>query len=193
MFKIKEEEIGKGITKYKVNKNTEFISFRNWIDYMKESTEFIEFYIEILMNSKYEGYFWEVKPINKNKLDENFEFVLIESNSLKRIVADDSSFKKYFKEGEDVVTFPNLGGDAQLIVPTQIRESSNYNHLASFMRKAPKSQAVNFWTKVAEEYDKLMENRTKWLSTAGLGVYWLHVRIDSRPKYYRFAPYRTIT
>ena len=29
-----------------------------------------------------------------------------------------------------------------------------------------------------------------WLSTAGLGVYWLHLRLDTRPKYYSFQPYR---
>jgi hypothetical protein len=29
-----------------------------------------------------------------------------------------------------------------------------------------------------------------WLSTAGLGVSWLHVRLDSRPKYYRHVPYK---
>ncbi|MBX3248007.1 MAG: hypothetical protein KF901_12575 [Myxococcales bacterium] len=31
---------------------------------------------------------------------------------------------------------------------------------------------------------------TVWLSTAGLGVDWLHVRLDARPKYYRHAPYK---
>lgn len=30
-----------------------------------------------------------------------------------------------------------------------------------------------------------------WISTSGLGVPWLHVRIDDRPKYYQHAPYRT--
>ena len=29
-----------------------------------------------------------------------------------------------------------------------------------------------------------------WLSTSGLGVYWLHVRLDSRPKYYTYEPYK---
>jgi len=28
-----------------------------------------------------------------------------------------------------------------------------------------------------------------WLSTAGLGVSWLHVRLDTRPKYYRHRVY----
>ena len=29
-----------------------------------------------------------------------------------------------------------------------------------------------------------------WVSTNGDGVAWLHVRIDERPKYYAYAPYR---
>jgi hypothetical protein len=29
-----------------------------------------------------------------------------------------------------------------------------------------------------------------WLSTAGDGIAWLHVRLDSRPKYYSYGPYR---
>ena len=29
-----------------------------------------------------------------------------------------------------------------------------------------------------------------WLSTAGAGVSWLHVRLDDRPKYYGYAPFR---
>ncbi len=30
------------------------------------------------------------------------------------------------------------------------------------------------------------------VSTNGLGVAWLHVRLDTRPKYYTFQPYRTM-
>ena len=30
----------------------------------------------------------------------------------------------------------------------------------------------------------------RWLSTAGMGIPWVHVRIDSYPKYYRFPPYK---
>ncbi len=32
-------------------------------------------------------------------------------------------------------------------------------------------------------------DRPTWLSTAGHGVAWLHVRLDTRPKYYRYTPY----
>lgn len=29
-----------------------------------------------------------------------------------------------------------------------------------------------------------------WLNTAGGGVAWLHIRLDHRPKYYRYLPYK---
>jgi hypothetical protein len=34
--------------------------------------------------------------------------------------------------------------------------------------------------------------RPVWLSTAGAGVAWLHVRLDDRPKYYGFDEYREL-
>jgi len=40
--------------------------------------------------------------------------------------------------------------------------------------------------------EKLLEanGNPRWLSTSGLGVSYLHVRIDKRPKYYSFDEYR---
>ena len=35
-----------------------------------------------------------------------------------------------------------------------------------------------------------LSEKPLWLSTAGGGVAWLHLRIDSRPKYYSHRPYR---
>ncbi len=35
-------------------------------------------------------------------------------------------------------------------------------------------------------------HRLEWVTAvlaAGLGVAWLHIRLDDRPKYYRHAPY----
>ena len=29
-----------------------------------------------------------------------------------------------------------------------------------------------------------------WLSTSGLGVVWVHVQLDSSPKYYQYASFR---
>lgn len=192
MFGVEKKEVKKGVDKFRITNNGTPISYRDWIDQITESTEFISFYISILRNNPYEGYYWEVKPVTQNKLEQDFEFVLVESEILPQILADDRDFKQYFTEGEEVVSFPNLGGDAQLIVPTQRSDSSNYGHLAAFVRQAPLDQNMTFWKKVGEEYGKAIGKETTWLSTAGLGVAWLHVRIDSRPKYYRFDDYKSI-
>jgi len=117
----------------------------------------------------------------------------VECNVFTKVKADVLSFKKYFSQNEQVARFPNLSGDAQLVVPTPSTEKTNYAHLAAFTREAPIKQQLAFWKMVSVEYEKSIGQRTKWLSTSGLGVYWLHVRIDRFPKYYQYKPYKELT
>ena len=35
-----------------------------------------------------------------------------------------------------------------------------------------------------------IDDRPVWLSTAGMGIAWLHIRLDDRPKYYGYREYR---
>ena len=157
---------------------------------MLSSDENIKVFIETLKSSSFDAYFWEVKPVNNSVLDQPFEFVLINSRSLYSILPNDSAFKKYFTDDEAVVQFPNLRGDAVLVVPIPFSAKTEYAHLAKFVRTADIKQAVDFWRKVVTTYQDKIGNETKWLSTSGLGVYWLHVRIDSRPKYYQHLDYK---
>jgi len=190
MWEITKENINANQVKIKILQNGKPMTFAGWIEGLKSSLEFVEFFVGILNDCPFEAFFWEVKPITQANLSNGFEFVLVSSQSLVNISANDSAFKRYFNEGNKVVSFPNLGGDAQLVVPTQNSDIANYAHLASFIRNAPKDQLAAFWNKVAIEYEKLIGQSYKWLSTAGLGIYWLHVRIDSSPKYYRFNDYK---
>ncbi|MEM6265595.1 MAG: hypothetical protein AAGI38_24040 [Bacteroidota bacterium] len=192
MWEIDQEELPNWVTKYKIKEGARYLSFSDWIRHTKDSDEFIEFFSSILTESGYEGYFWEVKPLTADKLADPFEFVLVASNILLTLRPNDTPFKQHFASGEEVVSFSNLGGDAQLVVPAPLQAGSDYAHLSRFMKNAPASQIIQFWRRVAVEYEKKIGDRIKWLSTAGLGVYWLHVRIDSRPKYYRFTPYKAV-
>ncbi|MEL7448175.1 MAG: hypothetical protein AAFN78_03145, partial [Pseudomonadota bacterium] len=65
-------------------------------------------------------------------------------------------------------------------------------HLADFLRTADASQVHAFWQAVGEAVAEKIGDETLWLSTSGLGVYWLHARLDRRPKYYTHTPYRSI-
>ena len=179
------------VTKYVVFEDEKIMKFPQVFHYWKTSEDFRIFYNNILASSVYEAFFWEIPPTDKNWQDKEFEFVLVSSNALSRIQPNKSPFQKYFKTTDPIVTFPNLGGDAQLIVPTPISEDENYPHFAKFIRNAPFEQKNQIWKILAEEYEKRLGDRPQWLSTSGLGVYWLHLRIDSRPKYYQYHPYRS--
>jgi len=50
-----------------------------------------------------------------------------------------------------------------------------------------------FWKLVGGAMERRLGPRPVWLSTAGGGVAWLHVRLDDRPKYYGYAQYRNAT
>lgn len=121
-----------------------------------------------------------------------FEFVLLDSPSLAAIPAEDA-FAKYFDSAamkRGVVEFPNLGKDAILVVPCPQAPASAYGHLAAFVREAPDAQRHALWKLVGEAMERRLGKEPVWLSTAGAGVPWLHVRLDDRPKYYGYAAYR---
>lgn len=122
-----------------------------------------------------------------------FECVFIDSAVLEE-TADIQPFAERFQAntGDNEIVFQNLGKDATLIVPVPLVEHSVYRHLASFSRNAPEHQQQSFWKRVAIVMLQQLNDSPIWLNTAGAGVSWLHVRLDSRPKYYHFADYRTV-
>jgi len=180
------------VLQYKILQDGKTMSFEEVIHHWKNTTIFRTFYNGILADSPFEAFFWEVLPMTKSGLQQDFEFVLVNSDTLTRIRANKSPFQEHFDRfpNEEVITFPNLSGDAQLVVPTPQTKLQNYAHLANVVRNAPDSQIDGLWEMIGSEYEKALQQRPKWLSTAGLGVSWLHIRIDSRPKYYRFRAYK---
>ena len=67
----------------------------------------------------------------------------------------------------------------------------SFAHLASFVRDGGASaQADRFLRATGEAVLERLGTRPLWVSTSGAGVYWLHLRLDSDPKYYTYSPYR---
>jgi len=146
----------------------------------------------LLADAPYTAFRWETPAVSVDTIESQpFEFVLLESPGLASR-PDRNAFAEYFSRAqESVATFPNLGKDAILVVPCPVVEPSAYGHLAAFMRLAPENQRHALWQAVGEAMSRRVGRKPVWLSTAGAGVSWLHVRLDDRPKYYGFAPYRT--
>ena len=144
----------------------------------------------LLADAPYTAFRWETPAVTAATVSRPFEFVLLNSSDLARR-PDPKAFAEHFADTEaGVAVFPNLGGDAIMVVPCPVADPSAYGHLAAFVRHAPEVQRHALWQSVGEAMARRVGPKPVWLSTAGAGVSWLHVRLDDRPKYYGFGPYR---
>jgi hypothetical protein len=148
---------------------------------------------DILAEAPFAAFRWETPSVTAATLTRPFEFVLLDSPGLARR-PDPEAFAEHFRCAPDaeVLVFPNLGGDAVMVVPCPIAAPSAYGHLAAFVRGAPDQQRHALWQEVGRAMERRVGIKPVWLSTAGAGVSWLHVRLDDRPKYYGFGPYRHV-
>ena len=185
------EDISDTIHRYAISRGDASLTYREVIDSWISDAAFRSFHIGLLMESRFAAYRWETPIVTANSIDRDFEFVLLNCESLER-PADPSAFSDLYDDSS-VVTTANLSGDATLVVPCPVDEQSSYAHLAAFIRTAPESQMQQLWQAVGIAVFERVSGRPLWLSTAGMGVAWLHVRLDSRPKYYAYAPYRSVT
>ena len=151
--------------------------------------DFRSLFNSLLSDSPFTAFRWETPSVTTATMSKPFEFVLLDSPGLSRR-PDPESFSEHFDQaGANIAVFPNVGGDAILIVPNPVAESSAYGHLAAFVRLAPESQRHALWQAVGRAMALRVRFKPVWLNTAGAGVSWLHVRLDDRPKYYHFKPY----
>jgi hypothetical protein len=167
-----------------------YLSFKEVFVLWKESEAFRTFYNTILVDTALLAFFWEHPPITKSTQNEAYEFILTNSPHHLNVKADIQPFQGHFKQNESVISFWNLGRDALLIVPCSIVVLDSYAHLSVFVRNAPQKQIDLFWKIVGTKCLEEIKEQAIWLSTAGLGVFWLHIRLDSYPKYYRYLPYK---
>jgi hypothetical protein len=162
--------------------------------YWREDEAFRSFFVSLLVNASFPAFRWETPPITTSTAAREFEFVLLDAPGLAR-APDSQAFAKQFRSAKSdrlAIAFPNLGSDAVLVVPCPSGPAAAYVHLAAFVRQAPEAQVHDLWRVVGEAMEARLGTDPIWLSTAGMGVSWLHVRLDSRPKYYGFAPYREV-
>lgn len=162
------------------------LSYWEVIGLWRTRQKFCTWFTEVLAECPFAAFRWETPPVSRERLDSlPFEFVLLDAPALERPV-DRRSFAAQFQGGEpgDVVAFTNLSGDAELVVPCPSPVDEAYSHLGSFLRAAPGEQSDALWFAVGNAMQQRLERQDEpvWLSTAGMGVAWLHVRLDSRPK-----------
>ena len=190
-WQTQHESLSPTVTRTTISAGQEVLSYATVINLWQHDESFRELFINILKDSPFAACFWETPPVTLSTIDREFECVLIDSPQLAGITEEPDAFASRFRDaGPDPVThFPNLGNDAVLVTPCPRNEQTDHSHLAAFTRSAPLPVQHHFWTAIGTVMKQQTRTRRIWLSTSGLGVHWLHARLDTKPKYYQYPAY----
>jgi hypothetical protein len=194
MWSIRSEQLATGCgIRIAIDLESSPAPFSDVLRRWQNDARFRSYFMGVLAAVPFSAFRWETPPVTAATADLPFEFVVLDSPGLAH-TPDSLAFAEHFSgaAGEGVVSFPNLGRDAILVVPCPWDDLSAYGHLAAFIRGAPEPQKHALWRLVGTVMERQLGPQPVWLSTAGAGVSWLHVRLDKRPKYYGHAPYRTL-
>jgi hypothetical protein len=182
------------IRKFGIESESSPLPFAKVLLLWQNDAGFRSFFNSVLSDAPFSAFRWETPPLTDASMQRPFEFVLLDSPGLGKN-PDPHAFAEHFAGGgqeESVVSFLNLGKDALLVVPCPAAQPSAYGHLAAFVRQAPREQIHSLWKLVGKVMERQIGPEPLWLSTAGAGVPWLHVRLDKKPKYYGYGPYRVL-
>jgi hypothetical protein len=189
MWHFETQSLAPGVIGATVLASNVRMTFAQVISLWHNDETYVAEWVAQLAAVRFDAYCLETPPLTKQTLNKPFECVFVASPALATLEADPRPFQEHFKKSRGSVAFESLGKDALLVAPCPVSESTCYTHLACFVRSAAREEACELWRTVAQALDERLADAPLWLSTAGLGVAWLHVRLDSRPKYYRHRPY----
>jgi hypothetical protein len=136
-------------------------------------------------------FLWRTSVINKNvDLPYKEEFTI--DKRLEGRKQDYTPFLKppsslLSKENENkkyAIHSINLPKDTILVIPKP-RTNKKFTNIYYFMKNASNIQQKEFWILVAKQAKKMLKKFDNiWISSQGLGINYLHIRICSYPKYY---------
>lgn len=190
-FNIELKEQTKNTVCFQLKKGAQQLSFQAVFELWQSNSAFVEFYTEALIQFGFEAFYWEHPALKKEFLHQPYECTVQRSQPLEQLPINERAFKDYIHSEEQVVDFRNIGKDARLVVPTKQTNQAIYNHLGRFIRLAAQQQIIATFNRIGSTVlEEIDQQKLIWLNTAGLGVIWLHIRMDTRPKYYKTTRYK---
>jgi hypothetical protein len=173
--------------------NDDLLTRRDFCNELYNNVNFRTTLIETLEKVEFPAFFWECVPMVD--LNEPFECTVMRSKALEKIKPDKTKFAEYFtpKKCENgIVKFLNPAQDTVLIVPCPIVEKTkNFSSLSTFLRDASPALKDDLFREVGRVMCvyAIEKSLPMCLSTSGLQVSWLHVRIGTAPKNYGHQTY----
>ena len=182
------------VVRYRIFQDGDSLTYAAVIDLWQTDQAFQEYFTSLLTGSAFDAFRWETPSLTLESANQQFEFVLVNTPRFASRRSDRRTFSDYFtdtEENDGVTSFPNIRKDATLVVPSPRGKDDLYGHLAAFVRMAPRAQVNSLWRVLGNVITTKISTSPIWVNTAGGGVAWLHVRVDSRPKYYSHTEYKT--
>lgn len=173
----------------------------------ESDTVFADFYAVLVAKCPFPNFFWECPPLTAATAPRiPFEFVCVIASPFK--AADPSEFASQIdyaaRSGSAAAAFASRDGDAVLVAPVgganrhvsscgALVYDASCGSIGDFIRGAPREAAAVLWRCVGSALHEVLQRRGEnptWVSTAGKDVPWVHVRLDTSPKYYTWALYK---
>lgn len=166
------------------------LSRRGFFEALRDSATFRLAMSETLLSLSMPAMAWETAPLSRANAERPMRQLVLPHPALARAEPDAHPFDEHIASGagtDRVVWFENFGHDARLVVPCAAQKNARFGHLASFLATARPTQRDALWQLVGQLACEHLARTDApvWVSTAGMAVAWLHVRLDLRPKYYR--------
>ena len=132
MWQTKSESLDDGrVCKLTILRGTTPLQFDDVVKGWKSDEAFRHFFNQLLADAPFKAFFWETPPVTQSSLNQLFECVLVDSPALAGVQTDANAFTEHFESvrtDEEVAGFPNLGGDAYLVIPCPAGSSDLYPH-----------------------------------------------------------------
>lgn len=146
VFKFEHNKLNGSQIKYHFLKSDDDkLTYKEFLSSLKEKdVDFLKEFLKALNHatSKLSAYFQECVPTSLNSLNKEFEFMVTKSKIMNDISQDYSNFEEHIDKTQDkyVTSFPNLGGDATLIVPAPQKSSDakmlDYKNISQFAKNS---------------------------------------------------------
>ncbi len=190
-FSIKTLAINEQGVRFRFTLDNEELSSQQVLNYWQSSPEALSSYILEIKKLGFDQFYWEHPAIDSETLQLPYECMLIKTEHFNRRKVDPVPFAEYLNIANPVAVFDNLGRNARLIVPSMKSSPEHYKHMGAFLNSAPDSQVMELFRALGKNtLEEINKRRQIWISTAGLGVIWLHIRLDTVPKYYKTKTYK---
>lgn len=142
------------------------VSFGDAVAALRNEPAFRTWFNALLAGAPFPAFRWETPGVTAATARQPFECVVRDAPELLREL-DAGAFAEHFRStpGAAALEFPNLSGDATLVVPGPVAAPATYGHLAPFVRGAPEPQRDALWRLVGEAVARRLGARPMWLST----------------------------